>query len=133
MSSQMLRLACRLSNVAHMTTAQNFGRVPAIDLPVRLLIARSAAGMSQSDLAKAIGAGRATIANYEAGKAVKRSTVMAWALATGVDAQWLMTGEAPSPDGDGASQVRPKGFEPLTFWSGRLSLLPASMMEQDAA
>lgn len=116
-----------------MTTAQNFGRVPAIDLPVRLLIARSAAGMSQSELAKAIGAGRATIANYEAGKAVKRSTVMAWALATGVDAQWLMTGEAPSPDGDGASQVRPKGFEPLTFWSGRLSLLPASMMEQDVA
>lgn len=129
-----MRLACYLSNVAHMTTAQSFGRVPAIDLPVRLLIARSSAGMSQAELAKAIGAGRATIANYEAGKPVKRSTVMAWALATGIDANWLMTGdEPPSPDGDGGSEVRPKGFEPLTFWSGRLSLLPASMMEQDVA
>lgn len=116
-----------------MTTAQSFGRVPAIDLPVRLLIARSSAGMSQAELAKAIGAGRATIANYEAGKPVKRSTVMAWALATGIDANWLMTGdEPPSPDGDGGSEVRPKGFEPLTFWSGRLSLLPASMLEDDA-
>lgn len=116
-----------------MTTAHVTGRVPAIDLPMRLLIARMSAGMSQTELAAAIGAGRSTVTNYEAGKTPRKGTVMAWAVATGVDVNWLMTGEAPSPDGDEASQVRPKGFEPLTFWSGRLSLLPASMLEDDAA
>lgn len=118
-----------------MTTAQQYGRVPAIDLPVRLMVARTSADMSQADLAKAIGAARSTVANYEGGKMPRRGTVMAWALATGVDVHWLMTGEEPpSPgDGDRGSEVRPKGFEPLTFWSGRLSLLPASMMKQDAA
>lgn len=122
-----------LTKVAHMTTAYETGRVPVIDLPMRLMIARSAAGFSQQQLAEKIGAARATVANYEAGKMPRRGTVMAWAVATDVDVRWLMTGEAPSPDGDGASQVRPKGFEPLTFWSGRLSLLPASMMEDAAA
>ncbi|MCQ4120419.1 helix-turn-helix transcriptional regulator [Rhodococcus tibetensis] len=97
-----------------MTTSYGVGRVPAIDLPIRLRVARESAEMSQADLAKAIGASRATIANYEQRKTPKRSTVMAWAMATGVDARWLLTGEAPSPDGDGASSVRPKGFEPLT-------------------
>lgn len=117
-----------------MTTANLPGRVPAIDLPLRLMIARLTAGMSQSDLADAIGASRATVTNYEAGKVPRKGTVMAWAVATGVDVRWLVTGEEPpSPDGDGGSEVRPKGFEPLTFWSGRLSLLPASMMKQDAA
>lgn len=91
------------------------GRVPVIDLPKRLMLARTDAEMSQAELAKALGAGRATIANYEAGKPVRRSTVMAWAMATDVDTKWLMTGEPPSPGGDGGSDVRPKGFEPLTF------------------
>ncbi len=100
-----------------MTNSLAFGRVPTIDLPMRLMIARTSAEMSQADLAEAIGASRATITNYETGKMPRRGTVMAWALATGVSAQWLMTGEAPSPDGDGASSVRPKGFEPLTSWS----------------
>lgn len=98
-----------------MTTANAHGYIPAIDLPVRLMIARNYAGMTQRQMAEAIGIGRATVANYEAGKMVRRAPVMAWALATGVDAKWLMTGEAPPSDGDGgAPVVRPKGFEPLT-------------------
>lgn len=134
----VLRLTCDLSKVGRMTRAQQAGRVPAIDLPVRLMVARTSAGMTQANLAAALGIARATVANYEAGKTPQRPTVMAWAMATGVDRQWLTTGvpegeEPPSPDGDGGSEVRPKGFEPLTFWSGRLSLLPASMMEDAAA
>lgn len=100
-----------------MTTARTFGFIPAIDLPARLLLARNAAGMTQTQLAKVAGISRATIANYEAGKSPRRSAVLAWAMATGVDPTWLLTGEAPSPDGDGASVVRPKGFEPLTSCS----------------
>lgn len=102
-----------------MTTASAQGFIPAIDLPVRLMIARNHAGMTQRQMAEAIGIGRATVANYEAGKMVRRAPVMAWALATGVDVKWLMTGEAPPSDDDGASGVvRPKGFEPLTSCSG---------------
>lgn len=101
-----------------MTTASAHGYIPAIDLPVRLMIARNHAGMTQRQMAEAIGIGRATVANYEAGKGVRKSTVMAWALATGVDATWLQTGEAPPSDDGGASGVRPKGLEPLTSCSG---------------
>lgn len=104
-----------MANVGHMTTAHTTGRVPVIDLPVRLMVSRTSAGMTQTELSVALGTARATIANYEAGKPVRRSTVMAWAMATDVDPKWLMTGEPPSPGDDGGSTVRPKGFEPLTF------------------
>lgn len=86
---------------------------------MRLVIARNYAGMTQTALAKALGVARQTVQNYEAGKALHRATVMAWAVATGVNVQWLMTGEAPPSDDDGASGVvRPKGLEPLTSCSG---------------
>ncbi|MFL0579162.1 helix-turn-helix domain-containing protein [Dietzia sp. 179-F 9C3 NHS] len=102
-------------NVGHMTSAYEVGRIPAIDLPVRLLVARQTAGLTQTELAKLIGSARQTVQNYEAGKSPRRATVMAWAMATGVNATWLLTGEAPPSDDDGASGVvRPKGLEPLT-------------------
>ena len=41
-------------------------------------------------------------------------TVKMWALTTGVDLQWLETGEAP-PLGDEAD-VRHQGLEPRTRW-----------------
>ena len=83
--------------------------------------------MNQSELAAAIGVSRATVSLYERidgeGMAasvkanVRRGTVMAWAMATNVDANWLMTGENPPSNDDGTSVVRPKGFEPLTSCS----------------
>lgn len=96
------------------------GRVPVLDQRLRLILARESADMTQAELAREIEASRTTVSNYErAAHAPKRSTLILWALATGVDLHWLETGEAPSPDGDGASDVvRPKGFEPLTSCSG---------------
>ena len=72
--------------------------------------------MDQTALADAIGASRRTISGAENGeREPRRAVVMAWSLATGVPLSWIETGEAPSPDGDGASVVRPEGFEPPTF------------------
>lgn len=81
------------------------GRVPELNrMTIRLTVSREDAGYTQPELAKVIDAARGTVSNYERGTVTpKRQTLMAWALATGVDFHWLETGEAPSPDGDGAS------------------------------
>lgn len=83
---------------------QTAGVVPDWQLQHRLKRAREHAQMEQGDLAEAIGTSRTTIGNAERGTHTpRRSLVMAWAMATGVNLQWLETGTAPSPDGDGAS------------------------------
>ncbi len=48
----------------------------------------------------------------------KAHVLMSWALVCGVDLNWLETGEAPPPDGGGASIVRHQGLEPRTRWFG---------------
>lgn len=101
-------------------TMMQTGIIPQITLAHRLRIAREFAGMDQATLAEKAEIGRTTIVNYEAGYRVPRRIYLrAIADATGVDLHWLETGEAPSSYVDEAStaDVRPKGLEPLTFWS----------------
>ncbi|MFW0790087.1 helix-turn-helix domain-containing protein [Gordonia sp. CPCC 205333] len=83
------------------------GKVPNLNrLTIRLSTARDDAGLSQPGLAEAIGTSRGTVSNYERGTVKpRRSTLILWAMATGVDLHWLETGEAPSPEGDGASEL----------------------------
>lgn len=89
------------------------GRVPVLDLRLRLTVARETAGMSQAELADAIDGSRATVSNYERGVVQpRRVTLRLWAMATGVDFHWLETGEAPSPDGDGASECARRDSNP---------------------
>lgn len=85
-----------------MTSSHQVGRVPAWSMSDRLRKARESADMSQTDLGEAMGVARSTVARSEQTGAVRRQTLITWALATGVPIQWLETGEAPSPDGDGA-------------------------------
>ncbi|WP_010542570.1 helix-turn-helix transcriptional regulator [Dietzia alimentaria] len=86
-----------------MTTANAHGHIPQIVLRHRLRIAREEAGLGVSELAERMGVARNTVGNAEAGKGVPRKVVLnAWALATGVDIEWLVTGESPhqgDPDG----------------------------------
>ena len=86
-----------------MSTALGHGDIPPIELPQRLLLARAYADLNQSELAGLMGVSRKTIANAEGGaKTPLAMTIRAWAYATGVDAHWLETGEAPTgndPDG----------------------------------
>lgn len=94
------------------------GAVPVFELSDRTRKAREYAGLDQGELAERLGVARSTVARMEQGKTerAKRPLLAAWSLATGVSLQWLETGEAPSPDGDGASVVRHQGLEPRTRW-----------------
>lgn len=86
------------------------GAVPEFTVGDRLRKARECAGMEQSELAAAIEVDRKTVSNYERGHVKPRPIVMAaWALATGVDRQWLETGRK--------SQIPGPGGDPLTFGS----------------
>lgn len=111
----LLRATCALGNVAHMTSIFNSaGRVPELNtLPLRCHVSRETAGLSQGDLADAMDSSRTTVSNYERGTTTpRRQTLRLWAMATGVDPHWLMTGEAPSPDGDGASECARRDSNP---------------------
>lgn len=61
--------------------------------------AREAAGYNQRDFAEHLGVSHQTVTNAEKGhRAVRKITIKAWAMATGVPAQWLDTGVAPDHD-----------------------------------
>jgi len=65
-------------------------------LRLRLIATRREAGMSQAELADRLGIDRSTVVRWESGDiAPKRSSVMAWALATDYDAEWLWSGVDP--------------------------------------
>lgn len=84
--------------VAFMTSAYEGGAVPDIEVRHRLRIAREYAGLEQSQLAELIGVSRTSISNAENGAVTPRKiTVNAWALACGVPASWLNTGQTPEP------------------------------------
>ena len=92
------------------------GTIPEVALRHRLRIAREHAGLEQSELAERAEISRTSVVNYELGyRTPRRLYLRAIAEATGVDLHWLETGEAPSVDGASATEVRPKGLEPLTF------------------
>lgn len=82
-----------------MSTAIGHGEIPQIELPQRLLLARAYAHLNQTELAGLMGVSRKTIANAESGvKTPLTMTLRAWAYATGVDENWLQTGETPAGD-----------------------------------
>jgi transcriptional regulator with XRE-family HTH domain len=93
--------------LAHMTLIVEGGAIPQWTLGDRLRKARESRGLTQTELSAVIGVSRRSISKYEVGEGEPgQPQLIAWALATGVALDWL--------EGD----VRPKGFEPLTFWSG---------------
>lgn len=108
-----------------MTIDPGVAAVPVLTFAQRLRIAREHAGLEQTELAERAKIGRATISAAERGHRVPSSaTLTLWAWACGVSREWLETGKAPSPGGDGAEVVRPEGFEPPTFWLGSTGLRP---------
>lgn len=77
--------------------------IPEWTLADRLRKARETAGLDQQQLANAIGVARQTISNYEKGHTATRPMALVirqWALATGVDEQWLRTGIVRGLSGD---------------------------------
>lgn len=76
------------------------GVIPELTDNRRLMLARLHAGMSQAEFARALGVTAATVQRAEAGNTrPRRTTFMAWSLATGVDLRWLETGDETPPEG----------------------------------
>ncbi|WP_425284603.1 helix-turn-helix domain-containing protein [Gordonia westfalica] len=70
------------------------------------MVARQYVGLTQGELADALGVTTATVQRAESGQTKpRRTTYMAWSMATGVDLHWLEKGHAPPPDGDGACEL----------------------------
>ena len=92
-----------------MTQLDVTGIVPEWTLGDRLRKARESRGLNQTEFGEVTGISRRSISKYELGEVEpRRPQILAWALATGVAMDWLQAGDAA---------VRPKGLEPLTFWT----------------
>ena len=89
-----------------MSTQTTAGTVPEWTLGDRLRKARAITGMTTREFAERIGVSHGTITNAEGDKrAVRPITIKAWALATGVDAHWLETGNPQISPDDGAGST----------------------------
>lgn len=90
----MSHLLPQFAKVSHMTDttaeyAETAG-MPPLSVPLRLKIARTAAGMTQRDLARVLEISRQTIGNLENGVEIpRRVNLLAWAVATGSDPRFV--------------------------------------------
>ena len=99
----------------HMSTSvqtlASTGFIPQWTIGDRLRKARETTGLTQVQFAERVGLSRATVNNSELNKSQPRkSVVLLWAMETGVDRDWLMTGsannETPDPDGPRGELLR---------------------------
>jgi len=91
------------------------GNIPEITLGWRLQLALG--DMKVQEMADTLGVNRATIGRWMHDRgAPKRAYILQWALATGVDAQWLEHGTVPNGDGpSGLSKLRAGGTKPTDY------------------
>ena len=96
-------------------TTQPFGLVPTWTVADRLRKSRELTGQDQAAFADSVGISRTSVGNAERGDVVpRRLTLKMWAMATGVNLQWLETGQAPvnpGPD-DALCAARDSNPEP---------------------
>lgn len=81
------------------------GYIPRPNKAQRMRLAREHRGLDTKAFADEIGVSRQSVMAYERGAQNARPVVMRmWAMATGVDLDWLETGQetTPPPSGDGA-------------------------------
>jgi len=93
-----------LRNLAHrvylvpMSMNMTAGNVPQWTITDRLRKSRELTGLDQIEFADRIGVSRGTVSNYERGsKSHQKSTLMTWAMGSGVPLEWLLTGQESSP------------------------------------
>lgn len=69
-------------------------------------IALEWADLGKQEMADHLGIARHTVTNYLSGRTTPtRSTLIAWALRTGVPLEWIEHGVEPSDRGDGGSDL----------------------------
>ena len=90
-----------------MTTAHRRGVIPDQPRNLRLELARRHIGASQREFAEMLGVSNNTVQRAERGLPMKRSTLLAWGMVTGVDMDWLEHGVVPPSDGGSDQGVSP--------------------------
>ena len=110
--------------------APEAGKIPEFSKNDRLRKAREIAGISQEEMAAAIGISRRSLSRYENHGGVPRSATLLYSLRSGVPIEWIETGHAPEsvgepqnpgPGGGGSGRPLrylvepPVGIEPTTF------------------
>lgn len=91
-----------------MSTQERYALVPEWSLGDRLRKARSLTGMTVAEFAQHIGVSDRTINSAEGDKrAVRRITLNAWAMATGVSLAWLENGGTGPTPPDGGRPATP--------------------------
>lgn len=94
---------------AHMAQPMTPSNIPTWSIADRIRKAREHAGLDQTELADRTNIARSTISNYERGTTrPSKVYVKTIALATGVDPEWIWSGNGPSDVG-----------EPPTKWYAR--------------
>jgi DNA-binding XRE family transcriptional regulator len=90
----LLKACATAPTIGVMISAYESGQSPEIEVRHRLRIAREYAGLEQEELSELSGISRSTISSAELGKKrPHRTTLNAWALACGVPASWIKTGQ----------------------------------------
>lgn len=90
-----------------MTRAEHArGFVPQWTLGDRLRKARLTTGLGIVEFAEKVGISRVTVRNAESDRTEPQmNTIKLWALATGVNYEWLLNGTTPPPeDGEGVAE-----------------------------
>lgn len=78
----------------------------------RLIKARQVAGYSQTELARELGTSLSTVRRIEKGeKPASRMEIYGWAVACGVDPEWLLDGKG----GDADTHRVTLGYSPLAM------------------
>ncbi len=103
--------------IGDMTTQTHHGRIPQLTLGWRMKL--SLGDVSAQEMGEYLGVSRQTLSRWmgDVGTPPKRAYLAQWALKTGVDAEWLMTGADPTsaPDPDGGLRATPAAsLEALT-------------------
>jgi len=104
-------------------TEQRAGEIPQFTRGDRLRKAREKTGLDRGQFATEIGVSRNSVSSAESdAHNTLKVTVMAWALRTKVDYEWLETGIEPSPGHGPGGGLRGSGMDS----DGYLALLPAT-------
>ena len=103
-------------------------------MPDRLRKSLRVADLGVQEMADYLEVERNTISRWINGRTNPPAAALRlWAMRTGVNYAWIRNGETPTADGDGGLSVRPKGFEPPTFWFGVGPILTSLDEEEDEA
>lgn len=89
-------------------TTQRYEGIPEFTRGDRLRKARSLTGLTTREFADKIGVSHGTVSNAEGDhRSVRKITMNAWALATGVPVEWLEHGTLPGDGPDGGQTLAP--------------------------